>query len=338
MDSMRFFAVALIILFHFLELVGSPGGAIDGGYFATWPLRVPLLLFVAGWFSSAEPPTRRSITRLLQSVVVVYVIFDGLQRVQRYLLGEYRGFDLDDRLLDFGHPIFGMWFLLTLATMRLLLPYLARIRWFGVIACLGALVVGLTDAGPTFSLSRTFAFLPIFLLGWYARQAGLRERLTSAWARLVAAGVLLGSLLLGWRLNGVVGIKQIGLGLPYQDDVPIEMAWRAGFLLWAAVTVIAVLALMPTRRIPLISACGAGSMYAYLLHQFVVRQWASNGGAELVTSPLAVVAVAVAALLLSVVLMLPSVRPLFRPLVQPRWEWFLRDREPISDVSRRPLT
>ena len=27
MDSMRFFAVALIILFHFLELVGSPGSA-----------------------------------------------------------------------------------------------------------------------------------------------------------------------------------------------------------------------------------------------------------------------------------------------------------------------
>ncbi|MCL4722560.1 MAG: hypothetical protein KJ041_11550, partial [Gammaproteobacteria bacterium] len=49
--------------------------------------------------------------------------------------------------------------------------------------------------------------------------------------------------------------------------------------------------------------------------------------------PVGVLVLGLAALALVVVLTLPQVRWLFRPLIQPRWTWFLRDRESVRAAS-----
>lgn len=335
MDSLRFIAVCLVVLFHFMGAIRTPGGLLDHLHYATWPFRVPLLVFVAGWFSSAEPPTKRSIVRLLQSIVAVYVLFEILQRVQIYLHRSNRVLRGDDILLDFDRPTFGMWFLLMLAILRILLPYIVRIRWFGLLAVLGALAIGFTAADDAFSLSRTFALLPIFLLGWYIRQSGLRERLTGGQVRAVAAGVVLGSLVVGWSLHGVVGRRMLNMSTPYRGFELAELGWRAALLLWGSVSVLAVFALIPRRKIAIVTVCGAGSMSAYILHQFVYRSWRNFGGPELATDYLSVGLTALGVLGLAILFMSPGFRRFFRPLIQPRATWFLRDREPISDVSPR---
>lgn len=327
---MRFMAVSLIVMLHFLTPVANKGGAIEGLFFATWTLRIPLLVFVSGWFSKAEPPTARSIVRLIQSVVVVYFLFDFLQRIQIYLMSGNFVFRPEE-------PVFGMWFLLTLATWRLVLPYVVRIRWFGAIAVVVSLASGWSFADQTFSLQHSLALFPFFLLGWYARQSSLRNRLGGTPVKVAAAVVLLLSSAAGWLLRETLHRRMVGMYVGYQDGRIDEALWRAGLLLWGAAVVIAVLALMPRSRIPVVSVCGAGSMYAYLLHQFIQRWWLRGGGPEFFEGhgTLGIIALALLALGLAVILMLPGLRKWFRPFVQPRATWFLRQNEPISDVGRR---
>ena len=108
-------------------------------------------------------------------------------------------------------------------------------------------------------------------------------------------------------------------------------------LAWNVVLqVLAMLAIIPRRSIPLVSACGAGSMYAYMLHQLIQRQWVNWGGPEAVDGYLGVAVLALAAVALAIVLMLPAVRRPFRPLIQPRWEWFLR-AAPEPRLTAEPL-
>jgi fucose 4-O-acetylase-like acetyltransferase len=318
MDSMRFIAVVLVVLFHFLTPISSRGSVLDSAFYATWPLRVPLLVFVSGWFSSAEPPTRRSMVRLLQSIVVVYVFFDLLQRVQVWVLtGSFQ--------LDLDQPLFGMWFLLTIGTLRVILPYLAQVRWFGAIAVVAAVLVGATGADQSFSIQHSVALLPIFLLGWYARQSGLRDRLRTPLLRALAVAVLLASTTAGWVLTETLNRRMIGMYTGFRGEVTFEFLMRPVLLAWAAIVVLAVVALIPRGPIPLISMCGSGSMYAYLLHQPIQRQWMAMGGPAMVPGYLGVLLLSLAAIALAVVLMLPWIRRAFGPFVQPRARWFLRD-------------
>src|SRR5690606_488910 len=66
-----------------------------------------------------------------------------------------------------------LWFLVTLATMRILLPYIVQFKHPLLLSVALALVAGLSPAvGTQFSASRTLCFLPFFVAGWLAMNRG----------------------------------------------------------------------------------------------------------------------------------------------------------------------
>ncbi|NLF06088.1 MAG: hypothetical protein GX593_13970, partial [Actinomycetales bacterium] len=322
-DTVRFVVVTLVVVGHFVESFAQPGDAVDAFLTSTWALRVPLLVVTAGYFSSAALPTERSVRRMLQSVVLVYVIFDVAQRVQILAL-------TGDLNRELARPVFGMWFLASLVTWRVLLPYLVRVRWFGAIAVLASLGVGFAGGiGYAMSLSRTIVFLPFFLLGWWVRERGLRALLVTARVRWAAAMVLAGGLAAGVLARDAVSLRLLRGAQAYEYAERLEMlGWRAASLGVGAAMVLAVLSLVPRRRVPLVTWLGSGSMYSYLLHQPIHRQTFHAGLASHVTTPGGVVLLAVGAVALSAALASAPVRALTRPLVQPRWAWWWRDAAP----------
>lgn|GEM_PF-1165349 len=322
-DSVRFTAVTLVVVAHFVERFAQPGDAIDAFLTGTWALRVPLLVAIAGYFSTAELPTERFVRRLLQSVVVVYVVFDLAQRAQILAITG----NLNKEL---ARPVFGMWFLLSLITWRVLLPYLTRVRWFGVLAVVASLGMGFADGiGYGMSLHRTFVFLPFFLLGWWVREVGLRERIATPSVRWVAAGTLALGLAGGVLARDAVSLRLLRGAESYIYAERFAMlGWRAVSLAAGAAMVLAVFALVPWRRVPVITYLGSGSMYSYLLHQPVLRQAFHAGLAAHVTTPAGVALLGLGAVVLSAALSSRPVRAVARPFVQPRWTWFLRDAPP----------
>src|SRR5690606_25938692 len=61
----------------------------------------------------------------------------------------------------------------TLATMRILMPYLARLRHPLVFSIVIALLAGLSpEIGTPFSASRTLCFMPFFVAGWLVKNRG----------------------------------------------------------------------------------------------------------------------------------------------------------------------
>ena len=74
-------------------------------------------------------------------------------------------------------PSWTLWFLLALGIFRLVLPYLALLRWpllWTVAISIGAGYLPNLDS--TFSLSRTLGLLPFFTLGWWLRDHDVVER------------------------------------------------------------------------------------------------------------------------------------------------------------------
>jgi fucose 4-O-acetylase-like acetyltransferase len=261
--------MVLVVFGHSIEGLRTPGGASTAVYDVVYAFHMPAFLLISGWFTRAEPLDRRALGGTAK-LVITWLAAEGAWVGIRALLGRP---PISSTFLV--TPSWTLWFLVSLIAMRILLPYIAMLRWPLITTTVLALAAGLSPViGTQFSASRTLALLPFFVLGWRMRQAGIGERdwFLAPTARLrvgagtvlvgVGAGVLLfmqapifTDQLLFWRR----GYEAQGF-----DDVTGALL-RVLMLGVAAAMTLALLILVPRRSFRL-SALGRNTLPVYLVH------------------------------------------------------------------------
>ncbi len=332
LDNLRFMAAALVVCGHFCAPILDRSDLAGALLFSTWAWRIPVLVVVAGFFSSSEPLDRRQTVTLVRNVVLVYLVFDAIGRMVTF-------WATGTVVYDPSNPSFGMWFLLSLACWRIALPHLATVRWLPAVSVGAAVGVGFIDTiGYQFSASRTIVYLPLFLLGQWLRKGGL-DRLRS-WPAItpLAACTLLLVTAAFLALKDRVPLDWLAMRFPYTDDAPLagihQAPMRLVLLAGAALAVLSLIVLAPRCRIPGITYLGSGSMYAYLLHLPI---WLYVDGAGLyagIDSLLEVLLLIVGSLTLAAVLASRPTRTLLGWLVQPRVSWMFREHECTGATDR----
>jgi fucose 4-O-acetylase-like acetyltransferase len=321
-DNARFIAAVLIVVMHFAVEVIERSDLVKNLFFATWPKRVPLYALLAGYFSSAAPITSKRGIVLLRNVLFVYLLFEFLQTVQKWALNGK--FDFNP-----GTPSFALWFLLSLFFWRLSLPLLSRIRWIIPLSIVAALLVGYaSQMGPELSASRTVAFLPIFLVGWKLREIGLHKTLDRVWVRVAAVAFY--AFWFTYVVYNVDDLKRrwFSMTRPYRgDDLDHEMLMRAMVLTVGILGALALLALVPRTKLMWITYLGSGSMYIYLLHPLIVRQFGYHGYFDTLDSRAEVLLMLAGSALIGTLLATPPVRKILKPLVQPTYTWLFHTDE-----------
>ncbi len=305
---------------HLLEPVLARSSTATGLYWATWPLRVPVFVLVAGYFSDARPLDDRRIVVLLRNVLGVYLVWDLVAFLRRGIVDDLWRYEP-------ASPAFGLWFLLALLWWRLMLPLLVRVRGAGALVWVLALGAGFVpQLGQAFAGSRTFAYLPLFWLGWRLRQRGARGALGTVRARVVGAVGLAvaggGMLLLSQRFGRGVLRFAGPYGGGWEQQLG-EAGLRGLVLALGTVGALGALALVPVTRVPWWTTLGAGSMTVYVVHPVLVQHAKSVRAFDAVREPADLVALVVVGVGLALVLASPPVRAVLRPLVQPRGTWWL---------------
>jgi fucose 4-O-acetylase-like acetyltransferase len=243
------------------------------------------------------------------------------------------------RELNPTQPSWTLWFLLALGIFRLILPYLALVRWPVFWAVFVSVGVGYLDnVDSTFSLSRTLGILPYFVLGWRLRSTSLAEWWHRADPRVVlvvrAAAVALfaASVWVFWSGIDLWRRIDVRFWFFYDDsyDALGEDQWwaggvRLGLIVIALLLVAAFFSLVP-RRHTFFTHFGQYTMYAYLLHSFVLYPLRETGVLrDENTTRLWLVAMLIGAALLTMLLSSAPVRRVFRPLVEPKPRWLFSD-------------
>jgi fucose 4-O-acetylase-like acetyltransferase len=315
LDNAKFLTVALVVVGHvWNNLRDLPG--VEAGYLWLYLFHMPALVLVTGYLSrSSTMLTPRRAQQIVGAVLVPYLVFQAAYGV----LADRAGIDPAEPGLV--SPAWLMWFLAALACWRLTAAVWQHMRAPVVAAVLLSLLGGATSAGEL-ALTQVLGLLPFFVLGLCLRPHHvdwLRRRAVRAGATVVLAGAGIACYLAApvsdrdmewvyWRSS----YAELGLGL--LDGALLLLGLLAAGLVLAA----AFLALVPRRR-TWFTALGAHTMYAYLLHGFLVLAaigtgvfdlpvFRSSAGAVLLTALAAVVAG---------VLMTQPVRRATRPLVQP---------------------
>ncbi len=330
-DNARFLAVTLVVVGHGIQRLTADSNNALTVYLFIYAFHMPAFAIISGYFSSAEPLTRRGMKKVLTHLVIPYLVMEAIWSLVQFLVEGSGGFNP-------SKPSWTLWFLLALAIFRLVLPYLALVRWPLLLSVLLSVGVGYLDnVGSTFALSRAIGIMPFFILGWKARRWHVVARWQSLgaaawWVRLGALAVFSGWL---WVVGTFIQTwRDIDLRywFFYDDSysgLGLESWWagaiRFGLILVAVLLCAAFLSLVP-RRAGWMTELGQATMYVYLLHSFVLYPLRESGllrGEHASASWLVLMIVASAAV--SIVLASRPVRRVFRPLVEPRADWLFVD-------------
>lgn len=340
-DNARYACIVLVVLGHAIQRLTYDSDIAMALYLSFYAFHMPAFAIIAGYFSKSTPPTKRQMARVVTDILVPYVIFELLWSLTKWLVEG----QADPNLT---RPSWTLWFLLALGIFRLVLPYLALLRWPLLWSLLISIGAGyLTNVDSTFSLSRTLGFLPFFLLGWWLHEHDVVERFRLIdfrpwWLRLVAAIIFAADVFIAWHWVNLW--KQIDLTTWFfYNDSYSELGattWWSGAVRLALIALGLLLAaaffvLIP-RRTTWWTQFGQYTMYVYLLHSFVLYPFRESGilrNAEptWIWLPTVIILSVAIALLLAT----KPIRWLFRPLVEPRARWLFSDERLSSDTSRR---
>ncbi|QEW02658.1 acyltransferase family protein [Microbacterium lushaniae] len=330
-DNARFACIVVVVLGHAVQRLTYDSDIALGLYLLIYAFHMPAFALISGYFSKAGTPTRLQMARVLTDILVPYAIFEALWTLTKWLVeGQANP--------NPTQPSWTLWFLVALGIFRVVLPYLALLRWPLLWTVVISVGVGyLPNIDSTFALTRTLGLLPFFTLGWWLRENDIVERLGLLrrrpwWVITGSIATFVAAALACWYFVDVWRDVDLRSWLFY-DTAYGEMVgpqWWAGgvrMLLLAVALLLctAFFALLPRRQMWW-TRFGQYTMYVYLLHSFVLYPFRESGilrDAE--PTWLWLPLVIVASVLIALALATRPVRRVFRPLIEPRPGWLFAD-------------
>ena len=274
LDNAKAQLIALVVFTHLFELVLRYEQPAQSFYQLILLFHMPAFVFVTGHLSRPDafsPKGRHSIAVL----VWAFLIANSLNHLWSVVM--------EKTPLSIVHiitePYFALWFLQAMILWRVLLVVFAlgTSRRAALLSIAAAAIVAAASGyllvdGTTFSLSRTFFFLPFYVAGWRARQQGWKLP-RSWWTRALAVAAfaaVFAALFWGRAIShnellyGRLTYAQIG-HLSATSGV-----MRVALYVVSAVLIAAFLQLVPRTRL-VYTALGATTLSVYVWHAFGIR-------------------------------------------------------------------
>ena len=273
-DNLKLLLIYLVVLGHVIDVnLGTTGGLTQNSrdmatlFVTIYTFHMPLFIFVSGLFG------KRDSQRFPVERVVSFTIFGIIAKLLISLSwfvesgGATMVFNLFDEV---GLP----WFMFALAAFEALAWLIrnANMAAVLVLSTVIALAVGYDPQVGTFlTLSRIIVFFPFYWLGFCLDPARVKRAVDRPWVRIAALAVLVGTLAFILLNQGYMySLRRVFTAWSSYEIMdyagpfgPLNRLIGYGF---ALAMVFAVLALTPSRRIPLISGWGGRTLQIYIWH------------------------------------------------------------------------
>lgn len=346
-DNAKYLAIVLVGVGHAWGQILDGNRTVETLYRVLYTFHMPAFIVISGYFSRSFDLSPKRVRRLITGVVVPYVVFEVAYALHRRV-SEDPGNDIS--LLD---PTYLLWFLCALFVWRLTTPLWQTLRWPLPIALgIAALASVTPTVGNDMNMQRVLQFLPCFVLGLLLRPEHfqlVRRRSVRIWSVPVVAAALV----IAWW-----SVPRMETGWFYRNASVQDTSapWWSGPVLTLALFGCSVVltacffAWVPGRRM-WFTALGAGTIYGYLLHGFLVKEGDYTGWFQqpFLDRPLGEIGLTVLGATAVTLLCTRPVQRVLRYVVEPRMDWaFGRDpgdaargagsgtRQPVPAHARRP--
>jgi fucose 4-O-acetylase-like acetyltransferase len=166
-DNARFFLIFFVIFGH---IIASYNDQVLFGYLLKiiFMFHMPLFVTFSGYYSNL-------LDDLYYSKIIVYIIVPYILLETYYAVGGSLVSGREPITFLYTVPNYALWYLLSLATWKLLLPFMIKIPQYVFVSFAIGLIAGFfNDLGHGMSLSRSLYFFPFFLLGYWGKNVGMK--------------------------------------------------------------------------------------------------------------------------------------------------------------------
>jgi len=263
-DNLKGLAIILIVLGHVL-IVNTK--SLDCLRNFIYLFDLPLFFFVSGYFSKIAPG---EIKKSFKRLIIPYILFCILLRIYLLVL-----FPEDKSGILFINPEFGMWFLISLFSMKLLLPLFDKLKYPVFISFIIALAIGFIPIdGTLLGITRTFGYLPVFLTGFYYKKHNslknnkslLNNKIIQSKTFIIILTLLtlLISIIIAYKFKFVT----INLATAYksQNIYIIKDVVKKAIVIVIEIIAVLLLNKLMTNKKTFLTKIGANSMAIYVLH------------------------------------------------------------------------
>ncbi|MFF4355782.1 acyltransferase family protein [Streptomyces sp. NPDC001604] len=319
-DNAKYLAILLVAMGHSWEPLKGDSRILEAAYTVVYTFHMPAFIIISGYFSRSFDMRPDRVRRLITGVLVPYIVFETAYTLfKRY--GDHDP-SMTVSLLD---PWYLTWFLAALFIWRLTTPLWKTLRWPLPVA-LGIAMFGSVspEIGDDLDLQRVLQFLPYFVLGLCMKPEHFRMVRTRR-MRILAVPVFVAASAVGWwavpRMNTAWFYHRDSaqeLGAPWWTGPVMVLAMFGCSLLLTA----CFFAWVPRRKM-WFTALGAGTLYGYLLHGFLVKAGEFYGWFEpkWLHRPLGEILVTVAFAAAVTLLCTSPVRRVFKGVMEPEMRW-----------------
>ncbi|MGV9554742.1 acyltransferase family protein [Streptomyces sp. NPDC003522] len=334
-DNAKYLAIVLVAVGHSWEPLKGDSRTLQAAYQFVYAFHMPAFIIVSGYFSRGFDGSPARLRRLVTGVVVPYVVFETAYPLFKRVIDHDT--ETPVSLLD---PYYLTWFLCALFIWRLTTPIWKTIRHpLPVALGLAFLASATPGIGDDLDLQRVLQFLPYFVLGLCLRPEHFRM-VRNRPVRIAAVPVAAFALAFSWW-----AVPRMNAGWLYHRDSAQELGvpWWVGpvmqlALFGCSLVLTACFFSWVPGRTTWFTTLGAGTLYGYLLHGFLLRGADYRGlfEAEWLHRPLGEIAVTVAVAVAVTLLCTKPVRWVFRGVMEPRMDWAFRRDATAPERARGP--
>lgn len=314
-DNAKSILVFLMVFGHLIQSYIQDYKLIFTVYTTIYWFHMPAFILISGYFAKGFRK-QGYLLKIAKKLIIPYFIFQGIYSFYYYYLQNKKELEFDPLI-----PEWSLWFLISLFCWNALLFIFTK--WKSSISLTLAVVVGIVvgyfDGIDDFlSMSRTFVFFPLFLLGFYFKKDNFEKLLTKK-MKLYSVIVFLTILVVFYVLPDF-NHKWLFGSKPYED---FHVEGVSGGLVRLAVyglTLIATLsffAFVPKKHY-FFTKWGTRSLYVYLLHGFFVKYFRNSDLQTIFKEPWQSITLIVVALVLIMILSSNIINAITQPLVELR--------------------
>ncbi len=315
-DNAKFILIFLVVFGHIIRSYIESDPFILSLYKTIYTFHMPGFILVAGFFAKGFYK-KGYIQKLAKKLILPYIVFQLIYTVYYYFLYDKSTFELDPL-----NPHWSLWFLISLFCWNALL--FVFIKWLKLKPLLGlsiAFAVGLLvgfapEISNYLSLSRTFVFFPIFLMGYYLEKPHFQILKTNK-ARIVASGLFI-LVFIGMYLIPEFSDKWLLGSKPYDDFAPnniISLGVRAIVYSLNVVMIFSFFTFVPTKR-QFFTKWGKNTLYVYLLHGFLIRLFRVSSIKELIDPTTSLILLLGVSLLLTMIFSTKLFTTITQPIIE----------------------
>ncbi|WP_414051177.1 acyltransferase family protein [Macrococcus animalis] len=273
-DNARFLLIVLVVFGHLLRSFINESHFFQALYMFIYSFHMPAFVLISGYFAKGihKPGYIMKVTRKL---LLPYIIFQSFYAFYYYFIDDVSTIDLNP-----FDPQWAMWFLLSLFSWQLMLFVIKDYNPWAMLACAFILGIGVgyfEFINNTLSLSRTFVFFPLFLIGYYAQPEHfkyIRNKKYVPFSFMMLTIVFIFYLVTDFNFEWLFGSKPYAKLENDTSDIYSGVK-RAIIYLIILISTISFLNLVPNRKLPL-TYIGSRTMFIYLLHGLFIGLFRVN--------------------------------------------------------------